>query len=34
MTTLYLPIPGLFVDKPFCQNLLVKEGEAHVHTVH
>lgn len=28
MTTLYLPTPGLFVDKPFCQNLLVKEREA------
>lgn len=24
MTTLYLPTPGLFVDKPFCQNSLVK----------
>lgn len=28
MTTLYLPTPGLFVDKPFCQNSLVKEREA------
>lgn len=28
MTTLYLPTPGLFGDKPFCQNLLVKETEA------
>ena len=28
MTTLYLPTPGPFVDKPFCQNLLVKEREA------
>lgn len=28
MTTLYLPTPGLLVDKPFCQNLLVKEREA------
>lgn len=28
MTTLYLPSPGLFVDKPFCWNLLVKEREA------
>ena len=26
MTTLYLLTPGLFVDKPFCQNLLVKGG--------
>lgn len=30
MTTLYLPTPGLFVDKPFCHNLLVKEREARV----
>lgn len=28
VTTLYLLTPGLFVDKPFCQNLLVKEREA------
>ena len=28
MTTLYLPTPGLFVDKPFCQNVLVKGREA------
>lgn len=28
MTTLYLPTSGLFVDKPFCQNLLGKKREA------
>lgn len=28
MTTLYLPTPGLFVDKPFCHNLLAKGSEA------
>ena len=28
MTTLYLLTPGLFVDKPFCQNVLVKGRES------
>ena len=28
MMTLYLLTPGLFVDKPFCQNVLVKGREA------
>ena len=27
MTTLYLLTPGLFVDKPFCQSVLVKGRE-------